>query len=343
MINLTTYIKDNYQQLCAILYKFHSAKVLVIADLTLDEFVMGTAERVSREAPVLIIRHEETRQVPGGGANTLYNLAILGANVTAIGIVGDDLQGKDLLRILNGVKIETKLVSLVPNWVTITKSRITAHARQSVMQQIVRLDRKPKTFPTQNTIAEIVKNIQTAITEADAVICSDYGDGVFSNEVIQAALSHKQVMVDSQKDLHRFLGATIFTPNLPEAEQAVGYPIQNEEDLQKAGRELIQKTQAKYVLITQGEAGMTLFEQEANFVNSVTIPAYNKTEVFDVTGAGDTVISVLGLALCVGANALDAAILGNLAAGIVVRKFGTATATIEEILAVLTEIMNNGE
>jgi rfaE bifunctional protein kinase chain/domain len=179
----------------------------------------------------------------------------------------------------------------------------------------------------------------------EAIVCSDYGDGVFTPAVIEAALNHHQVIVDTQKDLPRYQKATLFTPNLPEAEQAVGYDINNEKSLQQAGKDLLEKTNAQQILITRGEDGMSgFYYDDKKVIKSWQIPAFNRTDVFDVTGAGDTVVAALTLGLCVGASFWEAAVLGNLAASIVVRQFGTATTTPEEVkqaLAILIEDHEN--
>jgi D-glycero-beta-D-manno-heptose-7-phosphate kinase len=324
-------------RLLNLLDRFQESKVLVIGDLTLDEFLTGQVERISREAPVLILRHEQTRQVPGGGANAIYNLAKLGAKVQAVGLIGQDLQGEALKGIFEAVGIDTKGILIDSDRPTVTKTRISGHARQSVTQQIVRIDRKSDQFPCDDLQIALANYIQQQIGTVDGVVCSDYGDGVFTLPVIQACLGHQRVIVDTQKDLFRYSGATLFTPNLPEAEQAVGYRINNPQTLQKAGADLLNLTQAKYILITRGEEGMSLFSQSETGIKADHIPAFNRTDVFDVTGAGDTVVAALTLSLCVGSSLWEAAVLGNLAASIVVRQFGTATTTPEEMkMALLT-------
>jgi len=327
------------------LEQFQGIKVLVIGDLTLDEFLTGEVERVSREAPVLILRHEHTRQVPGGGANAVYNLAKLGAQVKAVGLVGEDIQGKTLIDIFAKSDIEVTGIFVDSERPTVTKTRIAGHARQSVTQQIVRVDRKSEQPPSQILQDKLDAYITNQVANVDAVVCSDYGDGVFSSQsVIKSACGHSRVIVDAQKDLYRYQGATLFTPNVPEAEQEVGYAIKDQVSLNRAGKDLLQKTGAKQVLITRGEAGMSLFEwSSSGEVENSWIPAFNKREVFDVTGAGDTVVAALTLALCVGASFWDAAVLGNLAASLVVRQFGTATTKPEEMQKALSLLLEEAE
>lgn len=318
--------------------RFAQARVLVIGDLCLDEFLTGQVERLSREAPVLIIRHEETRQVPGGGANSVYNLASLGAQVLAVGLVGDDEQGRALCRIFQSVNIDTTGILLDKDRPTVTKTRISGHARQSVTQQIVRVDRKSDELASPELQQQLADYIRCHLSSVDALVCSDYGDGTLTQPVIQAALSHPLCVVDAQKQLKRYVGATIFTPNLPEAEQAVGYALTNPAGrpdsglIRRAGEDLLALTQAQQILITRGEDGMSLFDQDGS---EQYIPAFNRTDVFDVTGAGDTVVAALTLGRVAGASAWEAAVLGNLAASIVVRQFGTTPTTPTEMKAAL--------
>lgn len=325
-------LRASTDRLFQLLDKFSQTRVLVAGDLTLDEFLTGQVERISREAPVLIIRHENTRQVPGGGANAVYNLAKLGAHVKVAGLVGKDDQGRALCGIFEAAGIDTKGILTDFDRPTVTKTRISGHARQSVTQQIVRVDRKSDELPSLELQQELAEYIRQEVPSVDAVVCSDYGDGVLTPAVIEAALSHRLAVVDTQKLLARYAGATLFTPNLPEAEQAVGYAINSPETLTRAGKDLLALTGASQILITRGEEGMSLFERTGAEHH---IPAFNRTEVFDVTGAGDTVVAALTLALTAGGSPWEAAVLGNLAASIVVRQFGTATTTTDEMKAAL--------
>ncbi|NEO85752.1 MAG: D-glycero-beta-D-manno-heptose-7-phosphate kinase [Spirulina sp. SIO3F2] len=323
-------------ELFALLDRFAEIPLLVVGDLTLDEFLTGQVERISREAPVLILRHEQTRQIPGGGANAVYNLAKLGARVQVAGIIGDDPQGIALKTIFEDVGIDTSAIVVDPSRPTVTKSRIAGHARQSVTQQIVRLDRKSDELPSTAVQNQLAEAIASRVPDVPAVVCSDYGEGVFTPPVIQAALGHDRVIVDAQKELQRYQGATIFTPNLPEAERAAGYALTETATVEQAGQDLLQLTQAQRMLITRGEEGMSLSATDGSVEH---IPAFNRTDVFDVTGAGDTVVAALTLALCAGADYWQASVLGNLAASLVVRQFGTATTSVEELKAALTGLL----
>jgi D-glycero-beta-D-manno-heptose-7-phosphate kinase len=338
-------LRNSADRLFSLIQQFGQARVMVAGDITLDEFLTGQVERLSREAPVIILRHEHTRQVPGGGANAIYNFAKLGAQVKAVGLVGCDIQGTVIRDLFEQADIDTAGLVEERDRPTVTKTRISGHARQSVTQQIVRVDRKSDEMPSADLQQQLADYIDRQCETVDAVICSDYGDGVLSQPVIQAALKHRLSIVDSQKDLHRFAGATVFTPNLPEAEKAVGFSVVtpagevDEQLVQKAGHALLAATQARHILITRGEDGMSLFSQDGTEHH---IPAFNRTDVFDVTGAGDTVVAALTLGLIVGASPWEAMVLGNLAASIVVRYFGTMPTSQAEMKAALQVLLEEG-
>lgn len=332
MIDLVRYIRENGSRLKRHLSAFRSARVSLVGDFALDEFILGSVERISREAPVLILQHEQTQRFPGGGANTLYNLAALGAQPGAVGCVGEDEQGRALISLLAQKGIETHHILSLSDRQTLTKSRISAHSRQSVNQQIVRIDRKPQR-PISLTEQQLLQTeINAVLADADCLICSDYGDGLFSPQLIESVLKHPKVVVDTQRNLFRFRGAYAFTPNLPEAEAEADFVVGTEADMERLVQQLFEKTEARLLLITRGSQGMTLAERSPAGSTQIShLPAYNRTEVYDVTGAGDTVAAVFGLALAAGASHLDAAVLGNLAAGLVVRRFGTATTSVDEL------------
>jgi D-glycero-beta-D-manno-heptose-7-phosphate kinase len=334
----TVRLRQSADRLFGLIDRFSQATILIVGDLTLDEFLTGAVERVSREAPVLILRHEETQQVPGGGANAVYNFAKLGATVKAVGLLGKDEQGRAIQRIFAEAGIDDQGIFLDPDRPTITKTRISGHARQSVTQQIVRIDRKSDQLPPLELQHQFADYIRQQIETVDAIVCSDYGDGTLTAPVIDAVLEHSRVIVDAQKGLDRYQRATIYTPNLPEAELAVGYSITNSETLLRAGRDLLKLTQAEYILITRGEQGMTLFDRSDLEQH---IPAFNRTKVFDVTGAGDTVVAALTLGLTAGATFWEACVLGNLAASIVVRQFGTTTTNPIEMKAALEALIED--
>jgi D-glycero-beta-D-manno-heptose-7-phosphate kinase len=329
-------LKNSAARLFEVLDRFSDARVLVIGDLMLDEFLTGQVERVSREAPVLILRHEKTERVPGGGANAVCNFAQLGAQVKVAGILGQDEQGDAIAQIFQSLKVQTEGIVWDQNRPTVTKTRIAGHSQQSVTQQIVRVDRKSDALPHLDLQHQLADYVLHQVDSVDAIVCSDYGEGVFTQPVIKAALQHPRTIVDSQKQIPSYQKAFLFTPNLPEAELAVGYAITNVETRSRSGRDLLAMTQAEYILITQGERGMTLFDRAGQEDH---IPAFNRTQVFDVTGAGDTVVAALTLGLIAGASPWEASVLGNLAASIVVRQFGTATTAITPIKTALEALL----
>lgn len=315
------------------LNKMAHPKVAVIGDLILDEYIVGEVKRISREAPVPIVEQKERSYTPGGAANTLANLAALQARTTALGVVGNDAQGKTLLDLLNQAQINTDGVAIDRLLPTTTKTRIAAHSRQSVTQQVLRLDMLPQAPLSLSSVESLKRVMEDLIPKSAVVIVSDYGNGV----IIPAVIEHCRRLceefrtpwiVDSQEDLRHFQGATLLTPNKPEAEQTLGYLIKDEPTLMRAGRELLEQTKAEAVLITKGDEGMSLFLQDGTDFH---VPALNRTEVFDVTGAGDTVVATMAVALASGIHMSQAMQLANLAASIVVRRLGASTTTVAEM------------
>ena len=314
--------------------KLNGIKMLVIGDLAIDEMIYGDTERISREAPVLILAHTHTNIILGGASNAAHNLATLSnAKVSVIGLYGDDYHAPILIEAFKNAKINTEYLVQDKSRPTTVKTRISGACSQSVTQQIVRIDRQSKEFVNSEIEEKLIENIKKAIPEHDGIILSDYHLGTLSKKVIDTAIEYakkynKTICVDSQKDLDRFKGVTTLTPNQPDTEKYLGYFIKTEEDLIKAGNEMLSKTSADNILITRGEHGMAVFE---NSGKHYFIPAFNKTKVFDVTGAGDTVIATYSLALTAGLKPEIAAIIGNIAASVVIRTFGCATTTLEEI------------
>lgn len=318
---------------------FSKGRVLVVGDLVIDEMIYGHTHRLSREAPVLILQHEHTDIILGAAGNAVHNLAKLGAKRAAIvGVSGKDYYCSLLLDALQRDGIDATGLIQDESRPTSTKSRISGIASQSVTQQIVRIDRESKAPLSAKVENKLMDTISKMAPDFDAFLMSDYGLGVTSPAVIahcQALCKkHNLVMtVDTQQEMRAFQGATILTPNQPEAEQNCGYKLDSKEKLIQGGKDLLTLTGAQNLLITRGSDGMALFDERGTLTE---IPAFNKSEVFDVTGAGDTVIGTLTLALATGADLLDAAILGNLAASIVVKRFGSATTTPQE----LTDVLN---
>lgn len=316
------------------LNKLKEPKILVIGDFAIDEMVFGQTERISREAPVLILEHTETKIILGTASNAANNISSLNlGKVGATGVLGDDYYGKVLINALNEAKINTDFMVVDKERKTTTKTRISGSCSQSVTQQIVRIDRQTKTPVTGEVEKKIIENIKKAMPMYDGVILSDYHLGCLTQNVITAAIEeakklNKIIVADIQKEMEKYKGVTAITPNQPDTEKFVSKFIKDDKTLNEAGLELMNKLDLKTLLITRGENGMAVFEKGKE---PVKIPAFNKKEVFDVTGAGDTVVAAFTLALCAGFSAKEAAIIGNTAASIVIRHFGCHTTNIDEI------------
>lgn len=317
----------------ALLARMQGTRVMVLGDLIADEFLIGEVERISREAPVLILLHQSTRLAPGGAANAAANIASLRGKAEMLGVVGRDPTGRQLLVTMEGLRIATRSVVMDAARPTTTKTRISATSQQTVTQQIVRIDRLERAPISTEIEDQILAAFETRLPGVEAVLISDYGNGLITPRVREAALAAaraagKLVAVDAQGDLADFFGASVFTPNQPEAEANVGFAITDERSLLEAGEILLDKTGAEAVLITRGASGIALFERDRPVVE---VPAFNRSEVFDVTGAGDTVVGTLTLALAAGATYTEATLMANLAASIVVRRFGTVTPSPAEL------------
>ncbi|MEB3197409.1 MAG: PfkB family carbohydrate kinase [Candidatus Sericytochromatia bacterium] len=317
----------------ALLSAFPRARVMVVGDLFADEYLSGEVARISREAPVLILKHRESVVYPGGAANAAANIASLDGQVQMAGLVGDDTMGPKLRAVLEGRGVGTVATLVDPARPTTTKTRISASSQQSVTQQIVRIDREERGPMTPELESALLAAIEARLPQLDALLLSDYGNGVLTPRVIAGVLALAEqhgtiVTVDSQGDLARFPGSWILTPNQPEAENVVGFPITDADSLMRAGRDLLAAAASRSMLITRGGNGMALFEADGSVT---TIPAFNRSEVFDVTGAGDTVVGTLTLALAAGASFKEAIVMANVAASIVVRRFGTSVTTREEL------------
>jgi rfaE bifunctional protein kinase chain/domain len=313
---------------------FARCPIAVYGDLVADEFVFGEISRVSREAPVLILKHRESQIVPGGAANAVNNLQALGAIPLPIGILGKDDPGQQLWQHFREKKIQLSMVRRASSYQTPTKTRFLAGSAHSSRQQVLRLDRESTFHHTRATRDELWKQLQLLLRQCRGVIISDYGFGFVSRYVVfQIAKKRNSlpVTLDSRHGLLLYSGLTSSTPNEPEVEEALQTSIGNDlAKLEWAGKTLLKKQKLEALLITRGRHGMALF---ASRQAPVHIPIYGTDEIADVTGAGDTVIAVFTLALAVGATFLEAARLSNYAGGIVVMKRGTATVTPAELEA----------
>lgn len=329
------------EELLPLFNKLHKGRVMVVGDLAIDEMVYGEAARISREAPVLILKHKETKIILGGASNAAHNIAALGAEkVSVLGVCGDDYHAPKLKEAFHKANIDTSGIVIDPTRPTSTKTRISAASPQSVTQQIVRIDREENSTISGDIESHLIENMHKAAENHDAILLSDYGIGAITPEVIKhaqyLAKEYNLILaVDGQQNLERFQDATIITPNQPEAEGTLGYKLTDTESVKNGGWKLLEMINIEMLLMTRGAEGMMLFEKNGTLT---TIPAFNKTDVFDVTGAGDTVVGSLLLALSVGIDPKLAAVLGNLAASIVVRKFGAAVTSIEELKCTLEKL-----
>jgi rfaE bifunctional protein kinase chain/domain len=321
---------------------FGGTRTAVFGDLIVDEFIYGEIARVSREAPVLILNYDSTAIVPGGAGNAASNVAALGGAVAVVGMAGQDETGARLLDALRD-RVDVRGVIRPRGFRTPTKTRILAGGIHSAKQQVVRIDRAAGPQPGGAHHRAITSKLLAAAAGCDALIASDYGSGLVTPALVtrarKALRRHGRqappVLVDSRYALLRFRGMTTCTPNEPEVEQLFGVRIgDNTRVLERAGRDLLKRTRASAVLITRGSRGMALFEPDRATVH---IPIFGSDQIADVTGAGDTVIATMTLALAAGASFLEAAHLANHAGGIVVMKRGTATVSANELRqAVLT-------
>jgi len=308
--------------------KFRGKRILVIGDLMLDRFVWGSVSRISPEAPVPVVEVRKETTCLGGAANVAANIRALGGIPIPVGIIGDDFEGRRLrheFRILG-----SPVAGLVADRsrATSVKTRIIAHH-----QQVCRTDREDRTPTSPAVHRRVVSRFRKMLQSCAAVVVSDYAKGLISPLLLKEILpmaraSGKIVCVDPKlKDLGLYRPATVITPNTLEAERASGVTISNRRDLLRAGRKILRSLRVDYLLITRGEEGMALFQKASGVTHIPTVAR----EVFDVTGAGDTVISTLTLGLVAGLPILQAAVLANIAAGIVVGKLGTATVTPDEL------------
>lgn len=331
----------NKEKLIEYIKKLKDTKVLVVGDLAIDEMIYGDTERISREAPVLILQHTETKVLLGAASNAAHNASTINnGQVSVIGVVGDDYQAGQLKQAFEDAKINCSYLVEEKGRKTVTKTRISGACSQSVTQQIVRIDRQTKAPIKPETEDLIIKNLEKAIPEHDAIILSDYHIGVLTQKVIDKTIElsnklGKVVVVDAQKDLDKYQNVTSMTPNLPDTQKFTGIELSSQEKIIEAGKNIIEKTNAKSVLITCGADGMISVNKDGS---SDIIPVFNRSRVFDVTGAGDTVTALYSMGLSVGAEPLYAAVIGNIAASIVIKQFGCATTTIEELISTLNKI-----
>jgi rfaE bifunctional protein kinase chain/domain len=324
------------ERLRKIVQAFPDVTVTVLGDLVADEFVYGEIARVSREAPVLILRHRERKVVPGGGGNAIMNLAELGVNVLPVGIVGDDEPGRLLMQAFKAKKIATSGILKLKTHTTTTKTRILAGQAHSSRQQVVRVDREPEALHENHpALLELISSAREYARASDGFLISDYGYGAATPRLLtfirsNGSLDGMPVTLDSRFRMLEYSGVAAATPNEPEVEAALGVTIgHDQEKLLEAGQELLKRMKLESLIITRGSDGMVAFQKKHK---PVEIPIHGSDEVADVTGAGDTVIATFTAALAAGADTEAAARLANFAGGIVVMKRGTATVSGAELI-----------
>jgi D-glycero-beta-D-manno-heptose-7-phosphate kinase len=328
---------ERRERLLSLIDGFSSRRVLVVGDLIADEFIYGEVARVSREAPVLILKYDTTEIVAGGAGNAANNVAALGGRAVLAGLAGVDPQGR---RLLTGFArgVDRRLVVRAKQYLTPVKTRILAGGAHSAKQQVVRIDRETS-WPVAVAVSlAFASKLTRSLAECDAVLLSDYGSGLVTPALaasIRARLAKRTrrrpvpILVDSRYRLLEYRGLTTCTPNESEVEQILRIRIDDDlELLERAGRTLLRRTGMQALLITRGSRGMALFQPRQATIH---VPIYGSDEVTDVTGAGDTVNATFGLALAAGASFYEAARLANYAGGLVVMKRGTATVSAREL------------
>jgi D-glycero-beta-D-manno-heptose-7-phosphate kinase len=326
-------------RLTEIVEQFRRQTVALLGDFVADEFQFGDISRISREAPVLILRHRETQILPGGGANAANNLADLGAHVRPVSIVGNDAAGGALLEYFRRKKVDTSGVITLRGWTTPTKTRFLAGWPHTAPQQVLRVDRQASEGVPRRTQILLKRKLQSATRGGATLLVSDYGFGAATPELVRESASHLRrkpvITLDSRFALHGFhgIGITAATPN--EAELEALHHVSLGADpgtFERCARETLERLRLRALVVTRGKDGMAVFEPGKP---SVHIPVFGEQQALDVTGAGDTVIAALTLALAAGASFVEAAHIANIAGGIVVMKRGTATVTGRDLLAAI--------
>ena len=325
------------QELISITNNMQGKKILVIGDMVADVYVDGRISRISREAPVLILEKAGEKVVAGGAANVVANAATLGAEVFAVGVIGDDSNAENLRNILKDLGVHIEGLVRDKSRPTISKTRIIAGGRATVSQQIVRIDSESKEPLGKKVEAGIIAKLDKILPQVEGIIMSDYGSGTITSNIrklVTRFAGKKKIpnIVDSRYNIGAFEGVGYVKQNDSELGAFVGRNLNDVTDLIEAGTTLLTKLNADGVLITRGEKGMSLFERKGAAHH---IPVTDKSEVFDVSGAGDTCVAAFMLALTAGAQPSVAAKISNYASGIAVRKLGTSTVSATELISVL--------
>jgi D-glycero-beta-D-manno-heptose-7-phosphate kinase len=317
------------ERLVDIVRRFSERRIVIVGDSIADKFVHGSISRVSREAPVFILRHEQTETLPGGASNCAMNLVSLGARVSLISVTGADEAGSELRVKLEAAGVDVDGVIVSDKVQTTTKVRILAGHSHSSKQQVIRVDYDSAPINDAEIRKALVQKLDKAIPAADALVISDYNYGVVDAQTVEAVRkTNVPVLIDSRFRLSEFTGFTAATPNQEEVENVLGAQLSSTDELETAANELKQRLGYHALLVTRGGQGMTLFEDDAAPLH---IPAVGAQQAVDVTGAGDTVIATFTLALASQASFAEAARLANYAGGLVVMKRGTASVTAAEL------------
>ncbi len=316
------------KKLIKIISRFKDAKILVIGDLILDEFIWGVVERISPEAPVPVVKASSQSFMPGGASNVANNICALNGKVDIVGVIGSDLYGNTLREELEGRGIGTEGLIVDKKRPTSLKTRIIAHN-----QQVVRIDKETDSHIDGKELKQILDYVEEKIKDVDAIVIEDYGKGIITRKLLNSVLSlakksKKIISIDPKEDhFSLYKEATVITPNKSELEKATYVKIKDFRALKKAALKLLNKLKTKGVLVTLGEDGMCLFEKNKKITHIPTVAQ----EIFDVSGAGDTVIAAVTLSLVSGANLIEAAHISNCAAGVVVGKVGVTVCTQDEL------------
>jgi rfaE bifunctional protein kinase chain/domain len=318
--------------------RFKGKRILVLGDFILDEYIYGETERISREAPVLILKYRQSTYLAGGGANPILNIKDIGAEPIPVSLVGDDGFSDILLDIINRKKVETKYILRDEKYMLPVKTRIMAGSVHTAKQQVVRVDKYHIRQLSGDIEKQIIVNIKKLAEETDAILVSDYGGGIITDAMIEVingfGKKGKKVIVDSRHNLFKFRHIATGTPNETEAGPLVNIEEYEEEDVKKIGFELMKLVKSKGMIITRGSKGMLVFEKK----NVEKIKAYGSDEIVDVSGAGDTVSSIVAAGLACGASLYDSAYLANIGGGIVVMKRGVATVSPDELKEALKNV-----
>jgi len=330
-----------------IVERFPGVKIVLFGDFVADEFQFGEISRVSREAPVLILRHRATSVFPGGGANAANNLAALGAKVFPVTVVGTDQAGDALVQYFRSLAVDMTGIVRAKDWATPTKTRFLAGWTHTIAQQVLRVDREPTGPPRDKLLTQLAAKLVAKLKGADALAVSDYGFGVAAPPAVKAAARGWKrkgiILLDARYrlDAYAHCGITAATPNEAELEalhrQSIGRDLKA---LRRCGEATLKKMGLQALLVTRGKDGMALFERSAK--GFTQIPVHGSDQAVDVTGAGDTVLAATTLALACGASALEAAQIANIAGGLVVMKRGTAVVTRQELLAAIRAEISGG-